>query len=197
MPSISFITSTLTLLVASATLISGTRVKRSDMLPGDKTRAPSTTQDTLWTAPSPLAIVNRASHASSLLSFFSSPFKSSSSSSSYTGPFTLLSQTILSDTTDPTNDFGSEDKLIECNGNLVYVNLDDAGKAADEVMTYTTATSTWTTQKVIANDCPDAGEGGLLPRDGGYSVWLSRGSRWKRSFIDPWRHSIRKQCVLQ
>jgi hypothetical protein len=165
MPSISFL---LTLSLIALTEISGTRVKRTDIPPKRIVINTATQDSPLWTPPLP--IVNRASYASSLLSFFSSPFKSTTYGASYTGPFTLLSKDILSNTADPTNDFGNEDKLIECNSNLVYVNLDDAGTAADEVMTYTTSTSKWTTQKVIANDCPDAGEGGLLPRDGGYSV---------------------------
>ncbi len=86
-----------------------------------------------------------------------------------------MSADALKDTVDISNEFSNEDKLVECNGDLVYINLDDSGNAADEVLSYSSATNLWTKYPLVANVCPDDGEGSLLPRDSGYSVGSTSG----------------------
>ena len=93
----------------------------------------------------------------------------------YTGPFTLLSANALDNTADPLDGFGTEDKLVQCNDKLVFVDLNTRGGAnADVVITYDTTTSQWTTTPIVSLPCPETGEGGLLPRDGGsYTIGVT------------------------
>ena len=58
----------------------------------------------------------------------------SASSGAYTGPFTQLSATALDGVADPDDGFGPEDKLVACNTNLVFVDLETDGTSADDTL---------------------------------------------------------------
>ena len=93
---------------------------------------------------------------------------------SYTGPFTLLSADILKGVPDAGNGFGPEDKLVPCNDKVVFVDLDDASPTS-YAYTYTVGTGEWRTDAITANACPDPSQGGLIPRNSGYTVGSAAG----------------------
>ena len=86
----------------------------------------------------------------------------------YAGPFTQLTASFL-DVADPADGFGPEDKLNACNGDLVFIDLDEVG---GEWFKYTTATGAWSKGPIGASgpQCPQP----LYPRTGGYSVGLTK-----------------------
>jgi hypothetical protein len=106
-----------------------------------------------------------------------------SADGAYTGPFTLLSSNALDGTADPDNNFGPEDKLVSCNEKLVFIDLDTDGTSPDTVISYSTITKAWTKTRVVANACPDSGQGGLLPRDSGYTVGTTAGPSGDRLLV--------------
>jgi hypothetical protein len=42
----------------------------------------------------------------------------------YSGPFTQLTANFLDGIADPTDQFGMEDKMVQCNGDIVFIDLD-------------------------------------------------------------------------
>ena len=100
----------------------------------------------------------------------------------YTGPFTLLSADVLSGVPDAGNGFGPEDKLVPCNGKLVFVDLDDAAPSS-RVFSYDTGTGAWRSDVITANACPDPSQGGLLPRSAGYTVGSAAGPSGDRLLV--------------
>jgi len=100
----------------------------------------------------------------------------------YNGPFTQLTTNFLDGIADPTDEFGMEDKLVSCNGDIIFIDLDPD---INDVWRYKYATSTgqWTKDRLTANQCPDAGNGGLLPRDTAYVVSASAGPFGDRLLI--------------
>ncbi len=92
----------------------------------------------------------------------------------YTGPFTQLTADYLLPVADPGNGFGPEDKLLVCNDALVFIDL-DSGTSQALQYSYDTYAGVWSTQGIVNHTCPDAGQGGLLPRDSGYTVGQTAG----------------------
>ena len=92
----------------------------------------------------------------------------------YTGPFTQLTADFLLPVADPGNGFGPEDKLLVCNDALVFIDL-DSGASQPLQYNYDVNSGVWSTQGIVNHTCPDAGQGGLLPRDSGYTVGQTAG----------------------
>ena len=88
----------------------------------------------------------------------------------YNGPFTLLTLDYLSGVAEPADNFGAEDKLVACNGKLVFVDLDMAG---GELFSYDRGSGAWSKQPIVALPCDD-GVSSLLVRAG----WWRGGAVW-------------------
>ena len=84
----------------------------------------------------------------------------------YTGPFTQLTSSFLN-VADPADGFGPEDKLCACQGDLVFIDLDEQG---GEWFRYAaSSTKTWSRGPISqAGACAQGGP--LYPRDAGYTV---------------------------
>ena len=84
----------------------------------------------------------------------------------YTGPFTLLSSTGLTGTSDPNNKFSAADHLVWCKNGFSLIDLDSNTTAiqyrSDD------GGQTWNQQTIYFVTCPDGLP--LIPRDSGYTV---------------------------
>jgi hypothetical protein len=101
----------------------------------------------------------------------------------YTGPFTELTLDYLSDVPDPADQFGPEDKLVVCNNQLVFVDL-ESDTSTTFTYQYDIDANVWTKSTLVALPCPDSGQGGLLPRDEGtYTVGQTYGPSGDRLLI--------------
>lgn len=105
-------------------------------------------------------------------------------SAAYSGPFTQLSPNALANVADPAEDFGPEDKLLACTDTegdkLVFVDLENA-TVGSTVYTYRFGSQAWSQSPVVSLPCPEGG--GLLPRDSGYTVGVTRGPAGDRLLI--------------
>ena len=88
--------------------------------------------------------------------------------------FTQITATFLSGAADPADGFGAEDKFAICNNDLVFIDLDPLPSNVWRFR-YSTATGAWTKDPLVANSCPDLGQGGLVPRETGYVVGSTTG----------------------
>jgi hypothetical protein len=97
----------------------------------------------------------------------SAPYKGAGGA--YTGPFTQLTDSFL-DVADPNDGFGPEDKLVACNGDLVFVDLDELGGVQYK---YNFAGAQWSkTNMTNLNTCANGVN--IFPRDAGYVVGVTR-----------------------
>jgi hypothetical protein len=100
----------------------------------------------------------------------------------YTGPFTQLTKNFLDGIADPDDGFGMEDKMVTCNNDVVFIDLDPDISNVWRYK-YSTSTNSWSKDALFANQCPDSGQGGLLPRDTAYVVSTSSGPFGDRLLI--------------
>ena len=83
--------------------------------------------------------------------------------------FTQITQSFLDGAADPADGFGAEDKFAICNGDLVFIDLDPLVTNVWRYR-YAAATGAWSKDALTANQCPDLGQGALIPRETGYVV---------------------------
>lgn len=98
----------------------------------------------------------------------------------YSGPFTQLTADFLADVADPASGFGPEDKLLVCNDALVFIDLDNGTSTS---LQYAYSDGVWSKSQITALPCPDSDEGGLIPRDSGYTVGQTAGPAGDRLLI--------------
>jgi hypothetical protein len=88
--------------------------------------------------------------------------------------FTQITADFMAGVADVEDGFGAEDKAVVCNGDFVFIDLDE--NVADVWRyKYASATDAWSKDALTALDCPDSGQGGLVPRDTGYVVSTTAG----------------------
>lgn len=85
------------------------------------------------------------------------------------GGITQITANFLTGTADVNDGFGAEDKMAICNGDLVFIDLDELATNVWRYI-YRPATGGWSKDQLTANQCPDSGQGGLVPRDTTYVV---------------------------
>ena len=89
--------------------------------------------------------------------------------------FTQITDSFLTGVADPADGFGAEDKLAICNGDLVFVDLDDGVDLSNNYrFIYRPATGAWAKDGLTSSACPDSNQGNLIPRETGYVVGTAR-----------------------